>query len=87
MKLKIFLYGTCTSISLYILSYLIKTFVIWEFENPLKWVIDIPNYSNDTRAGILISYVFLQACIYGMWLDYFNTQKKKLNTKYHEMDK
>jgi len=33
----------------------LQTFVILEFTNPFQWIIDLPIYENETRAGIIAS--------------------------------
>lgn len=48
---------------LYLSAYLIKTFVIWEIENPLKWVLDIPKYSESNRGLLILSYLSIQLVI------------------------
>ena len=48
------------SVFIYIMCYAIKTFVFWEFTNHLSWVINMPNYSPDTRIVILFLYVIYQ---------------------------
>jgi hypothetical protein len=44
---------------LYTVVYLIKSFVIWEFTNPIQWIIDIPKCSNEDR--------FLGLCMFAFW--------------------
>jgi len=56
----------------YVIAYLIKTFVIWEFTNPLQWIIDIPEYTDIFRG-------FMLFCIFASIILYFgndlNTEK------------
>jgi hypothetical protein len=56
-------FSSAITLSIYVASYLIKTFVLWRFTNPLQWIIDIPNYSQDDRATILCFYIIYQALI------------------------
>jgi len=47
---KVFLYHWLTTITLYTIVYLVRTFIIWEFNNPFAWIINMPNYDNETRG-------------------------------------
>lgn len=49
---------------LYVIVYFIYTFVIWEFKNPLQWIIDIPTYTDDKRAMILFSYAIYHCMLF-----------------------
>lgn len=44
---------------IYTIAYLVKTFIMWEFTNPFGWIINLPEYSSDTRVMILIAFLFL----------------------------
>lgn len=46
---------------IYIMIYLIATFVLWEFRNPFQWIIDIPTYDEKSRFAILFCYAFYTA--------------------------
>lgn len=55
----------------YSIVYFIKTFIIWEFKNPFKWIMDIPTASPDVRAVILIlvvSWQLIQLIVISIWL-------------------
>jgi len=39
--------------------YLIKSFIIWELNNPFQWIIDIPTYSESDRFQILFSILMV----------------------------
>ncbi len=54
---------TAISLTIYMVSYLIKCFVLFRFENPLMWVMNIPDYTPETRAIILICYLSLSLCL------------------------
>lgn len=43
---------------IYIIAYLFKTFVIWEFTNPLQWIVDFPEYTKMFRGFALVYLVF-----------------------------
>ena len=48
---------TVQTIALYIVIYLYSTFVIWKFENPFQWIIDIPTCDDKDRAMILSYFI------------------------------
>lgn len=62
--MKRFIQHATVNIVLYTVVYLIKTFIIWQIENPFKWIIQIPTYSGEARFGILFFYCFLQFFIF-----------------------
>ena len=39
--------------------YLIKSFVIWELNNPFQWIIDIPTYDDMQRFLIIFYILFI----------------------------
>lgn len=39
--------------------YLIKTFIIWEFNNPFQWIIDLNIYSETNRFLIIFYILFI----------------------------
>lgn len=54
-KLKLHLFIT---ISLYIISYLCYSFIVWELINPFRWIILIPTSSIDYRLFTLFFLSF-----------------------------
>lgn len=42
---------------IYTFLYLIYSFIIFEFNNPFQWILDIPNYEKLTRLLIIFYYV------------------------------
>lgn len=58
---------------IYILLYLIKTFVIWKITNPFLWIINLPDYDSNTRGLILTGFV----CYYFCWVPYLFPIKTK----------
>jgi len=51
------------SVSIYMITYLVKTFVMWQFTNPLQWITNIPNYTTSTRAILLFFYSIYQLAL------------------------
>ena len=49
--------------TIYFIVYAMKTFIIWKFENPFKWILEMGSYDRDARFGILICVIFLYAII------------------------
>ena len=62
------------TICLYVISYLIYSFIVFEFNNPFKWIINIPNYDNDVRA-IIIGYWILYYVV-AYWVIYSEIKEK-----------
>ena len=52
------------TVSTYFILYISKTFIMWEFENPFKWLIEIPTYSVGARFIILLSYSIYHSVVY-----------------------
>jgi hypothetical protein len=52
-----------TNFLIYSFCYLAKTWVIWEFTNPFRWVLDIPVYSNEDR-GLILAFYFMYLIIH-----------------------
>lgn len=48
----------------YFVIYLAKTFIIWEIENPLKWIMNLGNYSIPVRTSIVFFYPIWIAMLY-----------------------
>ena len=67
------------STTLYIIIYLIWTFVDWDFYNPIEYIKNIPNYSNDKRSGILAVFTVFHIFICCMALPYHLQKKDQLN--------
>lgn len=70
--------GQIITLILYCIIYLIISFVIWDFYNPFQWIIDIPDYKTEERAGILTGFVVYYAILYGVIKD-FSTYNNKIN--------
>jgi len=62
IRYKLPFYQSTTTAILYVLVYLIKSFVIWKFTNPIQWILDMPTYSDEQRLLILFSWM----CYTGM---------------------
>ena len=63
---------------LYAIAYLVKSFTIWQFQNPFKWVIDLPTYTADDRGWILAGFIVLHVVIAILiWPLYYVTVEKK----------
>ena len=57
---------TIQTLCLWVIIYLIRSFAIFELENPFKWIIDMPTYSINERSGILgcfLCYTFI-SCLH-----------------------
>lgn len=59
MKKVLLTHWTCTAI-MYTAIYAAKTFIIWNIENPFKWLTDMPTYSSEDRACILFAVLLYQ---------------------------
>jgi len=62
---KIMLANILINLSLYLIVYLIKSFIIWEFTNPVRWIINIPKYGQEARGFILFAYILYQSILLG----------------------
>jgi len=58
------------STTAYIIIYSIWTFVDWDFYNPIEYIKNIPNYSNEKRSYILGVFTFFHVFIFCMALPY-----------------
>ncbi len=65
------------NLSIYTIVYLIKTFIIWKFTNPFLWIINIPSYPNEIRAGIIFSILIWQSFQIGILYDFFRVKSYK----------
>lgn len=54
------------TITLYTILYFIFSFVQWNFYNPLQWIIDIPNYTELQRFGILSGWILYWFVLYSL---------------------
>ncbi len=63
------------TICLYIISYLIYSFIVFEFNNPFKWIINIPTYDNEVRA-VLLGYWIIYYVV-GYYIIYSEIKEKK----------
>ena len=43
---------------LYGVAYIVWTFIVWGFTNPLQWIMDVPTYSEDGRIGFILFWTF-----------------------------
>ena len=71
-------FSSVITIALYIVIYIITSFVMWDIKNPFQWIIDIPKYKPEDRGMLLWSY-FLYHLFLVMFFTPFN--KKTLNEK------
>ncbi len=55
--------------------YLVKSFIVWNFTNPFRWIIDIPEYTCSTRALILFYVLFYQVFQFALILNFIPKQK------------
>lgn len=78
-KTNLILIGQTITAILYIVVYLVKTFIIWEFTNPFSWIINMPNYDNETRGFIMFGIVFYYCFLYGILYDSKESIKQLLN--------
>lgn len=69
-------YTLMLNLCIYIVVYLIRTFVIWEFTNPIQWIIDIPIYSNFDRGLGLFCISFCQIIQIGIVYSVCNHKRK-----------
>ena len=56
------------STTAYIIIYLIWTFVDWDFYNPIEYIKNIPNYSNNERFNLLGVFTVFHVFIFCMAL-------------------
>lgn len=61
----------------YIIIYLMKSFITWNLTNPFQWIIDIPTYDSVDRFLILIFMLFY--LIINNVISYNIVTEKKLN--------
>lgn len=45
-------------------TYLVISFICWDFYNPIKWILKIPELSPDIRGAILGIVVLYQLLVY-----------------------
>lgn len=64
---------------LYALVYLIKTFMIWQFENPFKWFIDIPTYTVEERGNFLAGLLAVHLLIIPFSSMFYTVKPKSEN--------
>lgn len=55
--MKIFKIVQLLSLGIYTVVYLLWSFVMWDFYNPIQWIIDIPTY-NASERGEIVFWVF-----------------------------
>jgi hypothetical protein len=72
---KTLLYNFLLTSALYTIYYLGRSFVIWDFENPFQWIIDIPIYNYEGRTLILFCYLFYQGIQIFAIYQYLNPDK------------
>ena len=63
------------STTAYIIIYLIWTFVDWDFYNPIEYIKNIPNYSNEKRYNILGVFTVFHFFIFCMGFTYHINKK------------
>jgi len=61
---KYLLLNAIVTFTIYTIVYLCKTFIIWDFTNPFKWILDIPYYTEETRMNILFFYICYQILLF-----------------------
>jgi hypothetical protein len=68
---------------LYAVFYLIKTYMIWQFENPFKWFIDIPTYTVEERGNYLLVFVSVHLLIIPFSSVFFYVKPKSENNEFN----
>ncbi len=79
---KIIIYNIIITLFLYIIIYLIYSWCIWEFINPIQWIINIPTYSNLERFMLLFGIGFYERFLIGCinnWKEIIEIYKEQLN--------
>ncbi len=66
---RVILYNSIISSINYLIVYLIRSFIIWQFNNPFQWIIDIPTEGREYRMVVLfcvtLYYGILSTLVYG----------------------
>lgn len=78
-KPNLILIGQTITAILCIIAYLIKTFIIWEFTNPFNWIINMPNYDNETRGMIIVFIIMYYGVLYSILYEAKNLIFNSLN--------
>ena len=63
------------TLSIWIITYIIWSFITWNFFNPFKWIIDIPSYENNNRGIGLFFWIFYTGISIVAWKDYYKVKK------------
>jgi Na+-driven multidrug efflux pump len=79
MAKKILAYNLLVSACIYAVVYLFKSFIIWDFTNPIQWVIDIPSYRESVRLLILMCYVLYQFILTLATIQFLTEKANKKN--------
>lgn len=77
-KLKMFIRGQLVTMFIYLIVYLVTSFVIWDFKNPFQWILDLPKADIVMRCGVLIVFVFYYSCLYITMSD-IQKEKDRIN--------
>ena len=52
---------------IYILSYLYRSFMLFEFKNPFQWILNIPEATIEERGLGLFGFIFYLVFSIGVW--------------------
>jgi len=64
---KVLTYHMATTSIVYIICYLIYSFITWEVVNPFQWVLDLPNEAMSHRAAVLMTFILWHMIGIGVW--------------------
>lgn len=64
------------SACIYTFIYLFYSFTVWGFENPIRWIIELPTYTGTMRFGILLALLFYWAMLLSV-VAQIESEKKK----------
>lgn len=81
---KALLLNSLITLSLYSVFYLLRSFIIWKFTNPIWWVLQIPTYSEGERTGIIFGWLMWQGVQLGICYSVISETKEKEED--HRMD-
>lgn len=65
------------SLIVYTISYLFKTFILFEFTNPFEWILIVPKLSTEDRGALLIFLIQYYCISYGLITIYDELNEKK----------
>ena len=67
---------TLQTLFIWIVVYIIWSFITWNFFNPFKWIINIPTYSYEHRGIGLFFWILYTGVSIVAWKDYYKTKNK-----------